>query len=131
MAKSNKAQNKKHKKKVARRKKLDKDRNQRANKSMRRYRLDVLHGGEWKTYKFFKTAKQINKHLKDTEKQRSEGTEIIEGRVIDLNTDTQVAHVKPSGGLGLTMRDAARDLSVNQDKSKINQEKFDKTLGTE
>jgi hypothetical protein len=131
MAKSNKAQKKKHQKKVARRKKLEKDRNQRANKSMRRYRLDVKHQGNWKTYKFFKTEKQVNKHLADTEKKRREGTEIIEGRVIDLNTDTQVAHVKPSGGLGISMFDAAKDLSVNEEKSKINQEKFDKELETE
>jgi hypothetical protein len=116
MAKSSKAQKKKHQKKVARRKKLEKDRNQRANKSMRRYRLDVKYQGNWKTYKFFKTAKQVNKHLADTEKKRKEGTEIIEGRVIDLNTDSQVAHIKPSGAVTQSMIDIARDLSLSDKK---------------
>jgi single-stranded DNA-specific DHH superfamily exonuclease len=129
---SNKAQ-KKHQKKVARRKKIDKERNQRANKSMRRYSLDVKYEGEWKRgVKTFKTAKEVNKHLDDTNEIRKRGdTEIIEGYVIDLNTMQRVAHIKPYMPLEMaqSMFDVAKDLSLKEDNIEINKEIFDKSVG--
>jgi hypothetical protein len=118
MAKSNKAQ-KRHSKKVARRKKLDKERNQRANRSHRRYRLDVKFEGNWKTYKFFKTAKQVNKHVEDTEEIRKRGDrEIIEGRVVDMNTGGVVVTIPPSLPIGPSMLEAAK-MAIEENR-KIN-----------
>jgi hypothetical protein len=115
MAKSNKAQKKKHQKKVARRKKLERAKNTRG--SMRRYRLDVKFEGGWRTYKHFKTLNQVKKHVDDTEKIRQKGdTEIIEGRVIDLNDESILVKIPPYVPLdGMTMFDIAKqDLSSNK-----------------
>ena len=114
---NNKSQKKKHQKKVARRKRLEKQRNTRG--SMRRYRLDVKYEDGWRTYKFFKTLNQVKKHVNDTEEIRQKGdTEIIEGRVIDLNDDSVLVKIPPYIPLdGMTMFDIAKDnLSSNKEK---------------
>jgi len=141
------AQRRKEQKKAKRRKRLDKERNQRASRARFRYRLDVKHEGEWKTAKRFRTQAQTQAHLDETEAIRKRGdTEIIEGRVIDLNTLSEkvVARVKAfMPELGPSMEQAARDIrkaaqgaagpagdqGAKQSLLEINRESFKKPVG--
>lgn len=115
---NNKAQKKKHQKKVARRKRLDKTKNKRG--SFRRFRLDVKLEGVWRPHKYFKTINQVRKHVDDTEKIRKEGkTEIVAGRVIDLDNNTTIVQIKPFIPLALSPFDIARDKDLSSVKEKI------------
>ena len=108
------ARKRKEQKKAQRRKRLDKERNQRANRARFRYRLDVKFEGEWKTVRRFKTTAEVQAHLDETEAIRRRGdTEIIEGRVVDLNSVSGkvVATVAPfMPEVGPSMEQAARDV---------------------
>ena len=93
-----KPRRRKEQKRTRRRRRLDKERNLRANRARFRYRLDVMWEGEWRTAKRFRTAAEAQAHLDETEAIRRRGdTEIVEGRVVDLNSlsGKVVARVMP------------------------------------
>ena len=144
------SQKRRAQKKAKRKKRLDKERNMRANRARFRYRLDVKWEGEWKAAKRFRTSQEAQKHIDETEAIRKRGdTEIIEGRVIDLNslTDRVVAQIKPfMPEMGPSMEQAAKDIQAaieapqgslgpvgdqgpKQEALRINRENFEKGLG--
>ena len=143
-------QKRKAQKKANRKKRLSKERNMRANRARFRYRLDVKWEGEWKVAKRFRTGTEVQKHLDETEAIRKRGdTEIIEGRVIDLNSwnEKVVATVKPFlPEVGPSLKEAAKDIEAaierpegclgpvgdqgaKQEALKINRENFEQGLG--
>lgn len=129
---ANKAQQRKEQKKSQRKKRLDKERNERASKARFRYRLDVKVGDKWRAAKRFRTSEEVQSHLDETEAIRKRGdTEIIEGRVLDMNStfQTKVATVKAFCPTlhGPSMIEAAKD--VFEAAGKINEETFEKGLG--
>jgi len=69
----------------------------------------VFYEDAWRTIRRFKNSKEVNAHLEETQAIRLRGdTQIVEGRVIDTRTNTQVAHVEPFDiEIGPTMAEAA------------------------
>lgn len=116
-----KAQQRKERKRAARRRKLRKERNvRRNNRADLRFRLEVLAGrnhknpeGEWRIVKQWRSEDGVRKHLRETEDARHRGdTRIIEGRIIDIKSGTEVHHIQPftpEKDQGPTMREAAHD----------------------
>lgn len=81
-----KMKKRKEQKKADRKKRLAKERNQRANQARFRYRLDIKVDGDWKSAKRFRTMQEVDAHVDETEEIRKKGdTQIIEGRVMDMN----------------------------------------------
>jgi hypothetical protein len=109
------AQKRQQQKKAKRKKRLAKERNMRSNGARMRYTLECRMGKDepWKPMKRFRDAKEVQKHLDETEAIRKRGdTEIIEGRVLDHNQlDRVVATVKPYVPVeGISLEDAAKNI---------------------
>jgi len=85
---ASKTQKRKEQKRANRRKRLQKERNMRANGARMRYTLECRMGtgGDWRPVKRFRDRVEVQKHIDDTNAIRERGdTEIIEGRVLDNN----------------------------------------------
>jgi hypothetical protein len=118
---TSKAQKRREQKRANRKKRLTKERNMRANGARFRYTLECRMSKDhpWKPMKRFRDAKEIQKHLDETEAIRKRGdTEIIEGRVIDHNQlGRVVATVKPFlPEIGPSLEDAAKDIKAKVDQ---------------
>lgn len=107
-----KAEKRKQKKKADRRKRLEKEKNMRGNAGRFRYVLECeMKKGQWKPMKRFKDRDGVQRHIDETEAIRKRGdTDIIPGRVIDLNNFNQIVARIPgyTAELVQTMRDAAK-----------------------
>ena len=137
------ANRRREQKRASRKKRLQKERNQRGSRARFRYRLDVKHEGEWKTAKRFRSSAEVQGHLDETAAIRKRGdTEIIEGRVIDLNSLSEkvVARVDAyMPEMGPSMEQAARDIrkaaegmeseGSREAAERASREKFEKPLG--
>lgn len=118
---ASKAQKRKEQKKVARKKRLERERNQRANRGRFRYILECeMKADQWKPVKSFKDWDGVKRHIEETEAIRKRGdTDIIPGRVLDLNNFNRVvANIKGyTQEKGPSMEEAAQD---NLKKSELN-----------
>ena len=86
-------------KRKTKRKAYEHDRNIANNQAKARFRLDVNFGekgGGWKSMAGFKTVAQCEAYRLEQEAIREEGdTEILEGVIIDIRTNKQVARIPP------------------------------------
>jgi len=99
------------KKKIARRKRLEKEKNLRKNLPRFRFRLEINLGDEgWIEAKMFRTDKEASAYLIEIEGLRRKNVEIIEGRIIDIDKGV-IASVIPAhtpSEVGPTMEEAAK-----------------------
>lgn len=92
-----KIQRKKQQKKKDRQKRHQKERNIMNNLASPKWRLDVLYGGLWKTgIRQFRQWAAVERHKEETEKLRSDGLEIVAGRIVNLQTGETVTEIAPS-----------------------------------
>jgi hypothetical protein len=89
------AEQKKQQKAADRRRKLAKARNVRRNNTPSfRYKLEVKIGGEWCYAKKFSTPFSVKRHIEEVNELRKRGdVEIVEGRILDVESGRQVAHI--------------------------------------
>ena len=85
----------------ARERKIKKQRNIVQNLPAKRYRLDVLLDGVWRTgVKEWHYSRQVEAHKAETEDRRQKGEDIAPGRVVDLEKGKvilEIAGSKPKG----------------------------------
>jgi hypothetical protein len=80
-----KAQRKKQQKSKSREKQIKKNRNILRNVAVKRFRLDVHMGDDWKIgVRQWSNIQQVEAHRVETEARRAKGEEILMGRVIDM-----------------------------------------------
>ena len=89
---------KKAQKRKAKRKQYIHDRNVDKNQAKARFRLEVFFPEEgWKVMAGFKSVAQCEAYTAEQEAIRAEAkTEILEGRIIDINSGRQVVHIPSS-----------------------------------
>jgi hypothetical protein len=85
-------------KRKAKRKKYERERNIAHNQPKARFRLDVFFPEEgWRTMAGFKSTKQCEAYSVEQERIRAEGkVEILEGRIVDIQTGAMVIHIPQS-----------------------------------
>jgi len=135
------AQKRKEQKKVARKKRLTKERNVRANGARFRFTLEcrLSKNQPWKPMKRFRDRAEVQAHIDETEALREKGeVDIIEGRIIDNNVGLGrvIATIPASAAkAGPSMLEAARDKlgkaiadRDSEAETKINEENFEKSV---
>ena len=81
-------------KKKQREKRLKKERNIQRNRPQYKYKLEINEDGGWKSVVGFKSRAEVDEHIEAHDKIRRENTSnIIEGRITNLKTGRQVAHI--------------------------------------
>ena len=92
-----KAQRRKQQKKTAKAKANRKRRNVEHNQAPVKWRLDVYHKDRWVTdFRRFRKWEQVQRHLDETEEARKKGIEIVQARIISLETGQAVKEIEPS-----------------------------------
>ena len=101
----------KQKKQLDRRKKFEKIRNERANSTLPKYRLDVYLNSTWCSAKFFRTDEKLQEYVEDTEALRKRGDTIIPGRVVELKTGKVVKFIEGTNSeeVGPSLEEAAKE----------------------
>ena len=90
-------QRKKQQKKKARENRIKKNRNMAKNLAPPRWRLDVLYQSAWRVgIRQFRSWSSVERHEKETEELRKNGTEIFAGRIVDLLVGNVVKEIAPS-----------------------------------
>src|SRR3990172_9902498 len=95
------AEKRKQAKKKARERRIRKMVNLRRNCATPEFVLDVRFGSEWKKVRTFNSSEAVNAHVKETEKCRAEGQEILPGRVSSLKTGRTVLEIVGSKAKGM------------------------------
>lgn len=91
------ADRKRQQRKKQREKDIAKRRNIQQNLGDPKWRLDVYQKGTWVVgVRHFRKQEQIQAHVDETERLRSQGTEIIPGRIVSLETGKTVKEIAPS-----------------------------------
>lgn len=91
------ADRKRQQRKKQREKEIVKRRNIQQNLGDPKWRLDVYHQERWTIgVRHFRKQEQIQAHIDETERLRSQGTEIIPGRIVSLEMGKVVREIAPS-----------------------------------
>ena len=84
----------KQQKKTDRKKRLEKARNVERNKPKPEFVLQALLEGKWKSVKNFYTQAEVDAHVQEMDKLRSNGDGIIPGRIWSNKAKKYVAHIE-------------------------------------
>jgi hypothetical protein len=92
---------KQNQKKQQRAKEIRRKANIERNVPAERFRLDVLRDEKWvEGVKYWTYKKDVEYHKTYTEKMREQGSEVLEGRVIDTVKRLVIAHIPASKAKG-------------------------------
>lgn len=96
-----KHQRKQIQKRLARRRENIRNGNIERNVPSERYRLDLESNGKWNLgIKYWRLIKDVEYHKTNTEKLRSQGEEIVGGRIVDTVRKEVIAHIPASKAKG-------------------------------